>query len=104
MQVRQGDVLLVPVAVLPTECKEITPAGDVVLKYGEVTGHAHRIALDAPGKVRVWDSHAERYLQVLERVTLHHEEHGAIDIAPGLYYVPEQVEWTDADEPSTVAD
>lgn len=104
MQVRQGDVLLQPVAKLPSGAIEITPKGDVVLKYGEVTGHAHRIAVDVPGKVRVWDAQAERYLQVLALVTLRHEEHGAIDIMPGIYHIPEQVEWTDDDEPRVVAD
>jgi len=73
MQVRQGDVLLQPVANLPHGAVEITPKADVILKYGEVTGHAHRIVQEHPGKVRVWDAQAERYLQVLETVSLTHE-------------------------------
>lgn len=103
MQVRQGDVLLQPIGKLPKDAKEVRVTGDVVLKLGEATGHAHRIT-DAPGKVRVWDVGAERFLQVMEAVSLRHEEHGAIDIAPGLYHIPQQVEWTDDDEPRAVAD
>jgi len=103
MQVRQGDVFLQPVGALPDGATEVPVKGDVVLKLGEATGHAHRI-VDAPGKVRVWDAGAERFLQVLETVSLQHEEHAAIDIAPGLYHIPEQVEWTDDNEPRVVAD
>lgn len=42
--VRQGDVLLIKVTELPAEAKDITPEGDVILAYGEQTGHCHRIA------------------------------------------------------------
>lgn len=101
--VRQGDVALVPVASIPKGAKDITPKkGDVVLKFGEATGHAHRI--DERVKVRVWDAGAERFLQVLEVVSLKHEEHAEIVIAPGIYHIPDQVEWTDENEPRIVAD
>lgn len=102
--VRQGDVALVPVEALPKGAKDITQTGDVILKLGEATGHAHRIIVDKPGKVRLWDAGAERFLLVLEKVSLRHEEHGAIDLVPGVYHVPEQVEWTDENEPRIVAD
>ena len=43
-QARQGDVFLQRVAVMPSGATEIKPdGGDVVLAYGEVTGHKHRI-------------------------------------------------------------
>lgn len=44
-QIRQGDVLLVPVSKLPAGCKHIEPEGGrrFVLAHGEVTGHAHAI-------------------------------------------------------------
>lgn len=43
--IRQGDVLLVPVAALPAGCTEVPQhGGRIVLAYGEVTGHAHAIA------------------------------------------------------------
>jgi hypothetical protein len=35
---RQGDVTLVKVSEVPTAAKEL--AGDVILAFGEVTGHA----------------------------------------------------------------
>ena len=72
------------------KAKEIKPeARGIVLAHGEVTGHAHRIAVPKREecKVRYWDAGAERYLQVLEKVTLEHEEHGAIDLPAGSYLV-----------------
>lgn len=91
---RQGDVLLMLVAALPEGAKDITPKDGIVLAHGEVTGHAHRI--DVPkkeqGKVRYWDAGAERYLQVLEQVTLRHEEHGAVLLEKGIYRQGFQVE------------
>lgn len=42
-QVRQGDVLLIPVDHIPDTAKEVEPAKGLppILAYGEVTGHAH---------------------------------------------------------------
>jgi hypothetical protein len=43
--IRQGDVLLVPVATLPKNCTPMEPENGrrFVLAHGEVTGHAHAI-------------------------------------------------------------
>ena len=91
-QIRQGDVLLQPVSKLPKGITEIK--GPVILTFGEVTGHAHSIKLTETDrqKVRYWDARAERYLQVLEKVALTHEEHGEITLAPGIYKQGFQVE------------
>jgi len=95
---RQGDVLVVLTAVasLPKGAKEITPdpARGIVLAFGEVTGHAHAITVADKAKppVRYFDAGAERYLQVLEKVTLNHEEHGAILLNEGVYRQAFQVE------------
>jgi len=94
---RQGDVALVfsQIDALPSGAKEIKPESrGIVLAHGEVTGHAHRIEIPAKtrGKVRYWDAGAERYLQVLEQVTLKHEEHGAILLDKGIYRQAFQVE------------
>lgn len=95
---RQGDVTLMLTALttIPEGAKEIQPeARGIVLAYGEVTGHAHRIDVpkkEQQHKVRYWDAGAERYLQVLERVTLRHEEHSAIVLDKGIYRQAFQVE------------
>ena len=89
MQFRQGDVFLERVEALPNaELTEVKAKGRLVLAYGEVTGHAHAIYPDAgvlPAKL--WDAGAERFLQVMERTTLQHEEHGAIPLDAGVYRV-----------------
>lgn len=93
-QYRQGDVLLVA-ATLPQNATASDKPGDVILAFGEVTGHAHRIT--EREKVRMWDAGAERYLQVLEATMLTHEEHAPVTLQPGVYRLPQQVEYTPAE-------
>lgn len=104
---RQGDVLLVKVDKLPSKAKDITPKDRIVLAYGEVTGHAHAIypevierkpifgkATKETGlKAKLWDAGAERFLQVMEKTALKHEEHSAIPLDEGVYKVVRQREY-----------
>lgn len=115
-QIRQGDVQLQPVAKLPEGCKELPPEGNrIVLAHGEVTGHAHAIydhimqpevtpgAADeiaeaaiarAKTKARLWAApDGSRYLEVSEAVTLKHEEHDPHVIPPGIFHLPQQMEY-----------
>ena len=83
---RQGDVLLFKVQELPSGAQDVTPKnGDVILAFGEVTGHAHRIKRAEHPSARIFDLGAERYLQIAERVALTHEEHSAIFLETGVY-------------------
>lgn len=87
-QLRQGDVLIERVATLPSHVIEIPQKDRVVLALGEVTGHAHAIALDdGPLKARLFDAGAERFLQVISKAVLGHEEHASITLEPGIYRV-----------------
>jgi hypothetical protein len=128
--IRQGDVLLTPVAALPEGCAEVPlDKGRIVLAYGEVTGHAHAIA-DHGQPVREHDTEAnptaaaeiaeaaiarikarllvapggQRYLEVREPVNLRHEEHTAHTIPPGIYQLPTQVEYVAPELTRQVAD
>lgn len=127
---RQGDVLLVKIEDLP-EVKRYDSSGvsqgivraelgtDVVLAYGEATGHAHvldrekveawvRTASKEPPTKAVWDSAAERFIRVMEATSLKHlnllkdgsptGEHADIALDPGVYRVVRQREWTDEQE------
>lgn len=93
---RQGDVLLVDASYRGTKVAEpVKQEGDTILAYGEVTGHAHRIA--AKTKPQYRDADAERFLQVVETTALTHEEHSAIFLSPddkarGKYQQAFQVE------------
>lgn len=120
--VRQGDVLLVPVEQLPNDAKEIAlDRGRIVLAYGEVTGHAHAIADHGvseaaaaeiaeaaiarahQARARLYEADGERYLHVVEPVTLTHEEHSPVRLVAGVYHLPTQNEY-DAATMRRVAD
>ena len=82
--IRQGDVLLIPVTKLPVGAVREQVQGDVILAYGEVTGHAHRIKDRA--KVEIWSKGAARFIRAMEVVALTHEEHAPCDLEPGVIY------------------
>lgn len=96
---RQGDVMLVLVTKLPDGAKDVTPEDRIVLAHGEVTGHAHAVY---PGTVesktkmpaKMWDAGAERFLQVVTPTSLRHEEHAPVALAPGVYRVVQQREYS----------
>ena len=94
---RQGDVALVRVDDIPADAQPCVIKGDVILAYGETTGHAHRLEQDTVkpfAKGGVWEPSAERFIQALDGATLRHEEHGAIPIPAGKYRVIQQVQYT----------
>ena len=92
--VRQGDVLLVPVASIPETARPVArDSGRVVLAYGEATGHAHAISSAAATQLH---DDIDRYLRLTAVATLQHEEHAAIDLAPGTYRVVIQREYVPA--------
>lgn len=88
---RQGDVLLVRVASLPKGVVAILQdQSHVTLMHGEATGHQHRII--EKEKVSYFDAQAERFLRVLEKTALTHEEHSAVILDKGIYRQAFQVE------------
>lgn len=95
-QVRQGDVLLVPVdaelaAELAADARPLPRAtGRVILAEGEVTGHAH--AIRAAGATLL-AAGPDRFLRVTAPVSLDHEEHAPISVGPGTYRVVIQREY-----------
>jgi hypothetical protein len=118
-QARQGDVFIdtnPPAAVLGGRRFEpgdpiARESGAVVVAHGEATGHRHQIVDDGAllFELRIDDAGAEvdrmareafRVLRVSSggAVSLRHEEHGVIPLAPGDCSVERQGEWTDEDE------
>lgn len=90
--IRQGDVLLVEVKDKPKEGRKVK---GLVLAYGEVTGHAHRL----DGEVELLsgqnDEQLERFasvggpsLKIVARndTPLHHEEHSPLILKKGKVY------------------
>ena len=92
--VRQGDLLLVPVAGLPERAARVG-SGRLVLAEGEATGHAHVVDNVRASLHRHPWSRGERYLDVVgdEPVFLVHEEHDRLALAPGVYEVRRQREY-----------
>lgn len=94
---RQGDVLLVRVDSIPAYATLCDIKGDVILAYGEVTGHAHRLDVGSVkpfAKGGVWSADAERFIQALEGAMLRHEEHAPIAVPAGRYRVIQQREYS----------
>jgi hypothetical protein len=92
---RQGDVLLVQSTVQPAVSAVPVPndgSGRVILAHGEVTGHAH--AIHEVDHVRRFESSGMSFLQVLDSVTLRHEEHTHMTIPAGVYQLLIQNEYT----------
>lgn len=93
---RQGDVLIVHVepeneneifgTPIPREC------GNIILAYGEVTGHSHHIKeVDVQWIKTAQD---ERVLKSDVPFVIEHEEHKAIALPAGIYFVVQQIEYT----------
>ena len=75
---------------LPKGAKIITQGGEIILAYGEATGHAHRVRGDA-GLI---EYNNRRFLVVNgEPTVLDHEEHGPIALKKGIYDVSLQRQW-----------
>jgi hypothetical protein len=90
---RQGDVLLVRTGdQLPQRAEKMAATENrIVLAYGEVTGHAHAIALSQANLFIDGDT---RYLKVAEEgADLVHEEHAPIHLKAGVYRVVQQREY-----------
>ena len=104
----QGDMVLEMVGkiekggVEPSKVIETDPDGSVVIGRGEVTGHRHRFALEDAVVMFRDDSLAKDvpnelyvgHVKITKPATLLHEEHGPIDVPPGMYRVRRQREWT----------
>lgn len=102
-QIRQGDILLVPVDIAPPA--DSTPVELVVLAEGEMTGHAHRLR----GSVVEWNVGEQRYVRVMgDAGTLQHEDHdpvpAAVVEADVTYRVVPQREWDLSGQWRRVAD
>ena len=71
-QIRQGDVLLIEVSQIPKTATDREKG--CVLAYGESTGHSHQVKNGGEIVVDVNDL-GRRYLKVLNKTSLDHEEH-----------------------------
>lgn len=101
-QARQGDILFIKVAELPEKVKEVK---DGIVAHGEVTGHAHR--LEVGGGVALLEEEGgdgtTKFVTADKEWKVKHDEHGAIDFAPGIWEARRQREYS-PEEIKIVAD
>ena len=101
MQLRQGDVLLLPVNRLPRSAKQQPATGRIVLAQGEATGHAHTV--DQHAATMSLDEGGVMFLTVEQLTEVRHQEHAPLRLEPGKYKVVRQREYT-PQAPHNVAD
>ena len=90
MLYRHGDVLIQKTTTVPPGAKELK---GLILAEGEVTGHSHRIK--EASNATLHRLKEIRYLTVnASPATVIHEEHGPIELPPGVYKVWRQREYT----------
>lgn len=91
---RQGDVLIRRIHSLPKQKAVRRENG--ILAYGEVTGHAHKVA--DPETAEVLEVGEGLYLRASgDGVRIIHEEHGSITLPAGNYEVTIQREYSPAE-------
>ena len=105
---RQGDILLVPVALtaLDGAIPEARDArGRLVLAHGEVTGHAHAV-LDREAEIVRNPQTNVRFLRIMAAsgVSLIHEEHGAQTLTAPAYEIRHKREYVPKAVPRRVVD
>jgi len=90
---RHGDLLVSCVQSLPPNARKLHHS---VLAQGELTGHSHRVA--ERDSAQLYESEEGLYMCVTGRsATLVHQEHGPIELPPGIYKVWRQREYTPAE-------
>ncbi len=87
---RQGDVLIERIEKVNGKKQKIN--GNIILAYGEATGHHHAIKDDTT--MLFHGPNGEVYIDVTEHTELTHQEHSSIAIPPGKYRVVRQREYT----------
>ena len=87
---RHGDVLINSVEEIPDNAKK---RANLILAYGEITGHSHRIA--DPRTAQTFELDGQIFLKVIAPIArLIHEEHATIEIPQGIYRIWQQREYT----------
>lgn len=103
-QYRQGDVFVEECneEIDINECRSLFSVDeDVILAYGEATGHAHRIK---DRNVKLYeDKKSNLYLVVNKDCALTHEEHSTIPLKTSIYRVYRQRQYS-PESISVVAD
>lgn len=92
-QIRQGDVMLEKIKILPANIKPVNAEnGRLIIARGEVTGHCHAVE-ERAGNMFVGED-GRIFLSVEHDTEIVHEEHGTIELPEGIYVYTPQREYT----------
>ena len=83
---RQGDIVLKTINEIPKNVKK----KNLILAYGEATGHMHQF-LDA-NLVTVYELNQQQFVEGFQESNLVHNEDGTLQIPQGIYEVVQQRE------------
>lgn len=99
---RHGDVGLVKAAI-PAEAKSTNKK---TLAYGEKTGHHHSVAEADIEGAEIFEAGDQMFLRVTAEggISITHQEHGPIQVAPGDYEVRIAREYDEEEDWRRVAD
>lgn len=80
-QARQGDIFFQKSGSLPSTAKKRNERGEIVLAYGEVTGHSHRVS-NWKNCDMATDTNGDIYVRskTNEPINIVHDEHGEITL------------------------
>ncbi len=98
---RQGDILIEVIKSIPPQARLQPNSGRIVLAEGEATGHRHEII--SPTALSFLDEDG-LYLNLMEKSTLQHAEHGSIELPAGTYRMIRQREFSTGDRVKDVYD
>lgn len=98
---RQGDVMLIEVSKAPNGKQVKREQGAIVLAYGEVTGHSHRIVTPS---VKMIEQSDIRYIVAEREFEVLHEEHMKHTIPAGVYEIRHQREYVEPEVERRVID
>jgi len=90
--IRQGDVMLVPIAAIPEKVRPAAPEnGRYIIAHGEVTGHHHSFRMtDTITMFREDGSGGGLFLNATAPAALEHQEHTTLNLEPGAWKVVRQ--------------
>ena len=71
---------------------------DLIVAYGEATGHTHTLKVKDPEMIKIAQDKNGYYIKSKGTTTLEHQKHGTIDILPGLTFIGDQVEYDELEE------
>jgi len=82
-KIQQGDVILRKIEAMPEGVAKTVSKKRCIIAHGE-SGHSHVVESEDAELIQIGE---RMLLSIKEPATVTHEEHGHIDLAPGVYEI-----------------